>query len=1367
MKKKILILVKKDWGLSFLIILLLVISLLSLRPKLYLAGWDNFSVSLNSAVSFPRTLFATWREYRGFGVPSDSEAVDVFRQLLFLILDTALSKKLLEQVYLLLCFNTGVIGIYFLTKEVLKTGNFRFSSQLIKLGGLTGAFFYLFNLNALSVFFLPMTMYVSQFALFPLVLLFWFKIIKKEKISPKEIFFYSGSIMFFSAAYLTATIFLTLLIILGLVFLFNLKSFRRGIILGIFFLLLNAFWLLPFFNYVRMSSHFIPLASTYIEANEIQLNQASEYFGWKKLLIFWPTIFSTGAENLTTGQQEFIHPLAEELYKHPGLERGLWLLPFLAFIGTLIIIRKNKKCLYWLPGLFFLVLFLLRKECPPLGFVYDFFGKAIPHFKIIFRFSGEKLYPLLSISSCLLAAVALPVFYRFLVGAEKKIIRLITIPAFILLIYLFRFYFFGQFTSSLMHSRIPQEYFEIAHIINQDRQFGRALHLPEGEVSYWKSYSWGYVGSSFLGFMLNKPLLEKTFVPASLENDYWLGSLQKIAKNSQYLSTSESREERLTLLRELIKRAQVKYVIWDETVSQSVVLRNKIFWGIYSSGSYQALLKGLEKEGFLVKISEYSINEADYLALYPESRKLSESARLKIESESGKKIELYRVQADYRPVISANLALGIDPGLKNLFIRPLLNQDMTYIQGREEKDYQTYPFYQPESLLIENENNFQLVFPRIGRKSILAISESVDYENKTVAVRLEVEREEDNLVINLFGLNLPVIDQREQRLFLGRVVIPLNRLSDFDKPDANSIVLSNWHVLPEKSFSELRLAIGDLILPLPQINKGEVKDLGAVLVAKDNLVIEVLTLDSQIPLDLNSFALTENPNCYGDQVEGYANSVEKQGDLVLTTQNGTSCLIKPLNNEVGPETKYTELVIDYSYLSQDFETISNFKMPSILQKTVQKKIKGLETSNYFNLCLIDGFAGGCLNNHRSVRAESSGRILLPSDQKVEGRFLQLLLALPTIGYQYARLNLHSVLLRNYQLVFSQKIELTKAFSQRILAPNREDRLSVSFPKILSVYSYYYDSEVDAFPTYNQPCLAPASYRTTKQIGTATAFYNENCQNGIALNLKFNSDNFYLWQTNYHLFASKYPRYFLKGKLKDYQDEYLSVGQGYPNISEFKSFQRADSLNFLINRAAVNDYVENQLNEFETKSAFAFLYPQPGLGDSQEMVFTIEQNSKNQGLFTINGLNLIQLPEAWQNLVLESGEVQKRYSSLSILNSKRILPSLWQVKAIKPKKSEEKSLLVFNQAFADQWQAYQGSVFNALLGVNKLKADKVKVNGWANGWEIEKEAFEKGKAKTIYLFYTPERLAFIGWLITIFAFFIAPFILPKIWARLKN
>ena len=99
-------------GLIVLIAILVWISATSLHPGLYLIGWDNYSSYLTGVPGILRTIFSTWRSYRGIGVPSDSESTDVFRQIFAWGLAPFVDESLLDQFYILACLWMGALGAY-------------------------------------------------------------------------------------------------------------------------------------------------------------------------------------------------------------------------------------------------------------------------------------------------------------------------------------------------------------------------------------------------------------------------------------------------------------------------------------------------------------------------------------------------------------------------------------------------------------------------------------------------------------------------------------------------------------------------------------------------------------------------------------------------------------------------------------------------------------------------------------------------------------------------------------------------------------------------------------------------------------------------------------------------------------------------------------------------------------------------------------------------------------------------------------------------------------------------------------------------------------------------------------------------------
>ncbi len=102
--KKIWYFVRQKYGPILLSLLLIVICFLSIRWGQYLLSNDNYSPELNPSMSVSRYLESpAWRGYRVLGTPSDSEQADIFRSVLFQILQLFIPKWFLAQFYSLIC----------------------------------------------------------------------------------------------------------------------------------------------------------------------------------------------------------------------------------------------------------------------------------------------------------------------------------------------------------------------------------------------------------------------------------------------------------------------------------------------------------------------------------------------------------------------------------------------------------------------------------------------------------------------------------------------------------------------------------------------------------------------------------------------------------------------------------------------------------------------------------------------------------------------------------------------------------------------------------------------------------------------------------------------------------------------------------------------------------------------------------------------------------------------------------------------------------------------------------------------------------------------------------------------------------------
>lgn len=1299
MVKKLLNLIKNNWGLLVLIPILFAIIISSVKPNYFVMGWDNFSVSLNTKISLPRTFFATWREYRGLGVPSDSEVVDIFRQIIFIFISIFSAPELINQIYILGVLILGTLGVYILAKYLIQTLK-GIPDLLLESGAVVASVFYLFNLNTLATFYLPMPMYVTRFALLPWLVFVFIKLIQKKKITRKSIFLLIIISLFGATSYLTATVFITTVLLLGIITITVPETFTHNLKILALFLLINAYWLLPFANYTLQKSSIVPTASTFVEVNEIQLNEAPHHFTWKKLLTFYPNFFYTQAKTLSTNESINLHPKVDS-FANSSLESNFLLLfPVLYLTGCLIIISKPKsKYLRWIPLVLLMSLFMLRKEYSPLGSVYDWLGTNVPLFEVVFRFADTKFYPLLALAGSLAAGVAIIFVAKSFISLMPKILRPLLVFCLVSLIllpniFIYATFFDGNFIAPLMYNQIPKPYSEIANHINNDPDNFRVLHLPIESVSYWKPYSWGYVGSSFLTFMLDKPLIDRTFEPASKENDQIDTAILQLAQNAENIKDEAEVMNRAKQLEKLLGISHIKYIILDETVTPDVKRRDTAFWGIFPTEGITRLVEKLDQEGSLLLKEEFKT--PNKLRLYT-VRNFKSSAKTKDEAE----------------VVSSLH--------KNLQLEPFLSNKTAYFQEKE-LEGKIFPLQLSD---LETDFTGTKTELHLPIKSTNLTLSTYDTSNTKNAFDVFLSKNKTHLIIGIKHKRYPLeIDNQTT----SELHIPLSLIKEQQTQKIDNFV-SDWHTLPIKEVTVYRINIGNITFPLSSDLTDKPKYFTTILTSQSPVEIRLLAPDNIVKISPSNFAYTEDPNCFKDQFEEYEYNLNiTANSLVLSSQNGTTCITAPFQRNT--QNTYLETEISYGLAAKNLDISKKQNTPSSSQKNIRKEIDKLETANYFNYCLMNITTGSCLNNHQAIGKQAPKNIIIPSVNLASPK-TQILLSLPTINKQSNSLTINNLQIKTYKTVFGKKLGIPIEYSSTKTNSDSQHELSLQIPRILSNGSYYLNPKLDALKVYNKPCDNEDHYRNTKKSDSYTLQYTHGCQTGAYQELPFNNNNFYFWQISYDLQSGKTPKFLVKEDINTYKDEYLALNQDYQN------------------------------------DAYTFVYPQPGLNDTQNKLFTIFHQSDNQGILAIKDFNIIELPRAWQSLTITPKSVSKTFEKADVAAIKKIIPSLWKITLKGQSNSQNDYLLEFGQGYDQQWQLFNTSnPLLVFLDQQKSSSRKVKVNGLTNGWIIPKE--ELNDEETIfYAFYTPERLSVAGWILTLTTIPLSLLLPGKVQRKKKN
>lgn len=1348
--KKIASYVKRNPGLVVLLILLFFLNIASLKPQFYLIGWDNFSSYFNLKTNLFRTFFSSWREYRGLGVPSDSEVVDLFRQVFFLIFSPFLKTNLLDQVYFLFCLNIGVLGVYFFTKRFLKHALIKEKYKYLDIAAFTASFFYLFNLNTLATFYFPMTMYISRFASLPILFLIFFKLINEKTVSFKAWTLIILAMLFISTSYLTATIFIVLSLFI-LIFSLFLGKRKREILVWLLFICLNAFWLLPFANYALEKAEIVKLSPNFIDANESQLNKSTSFYSLERLLVLYPNFMDTKITDIADNNSHYLHPRTDFFNSIVG-KSILFIFSLSYFGGVVLILTKyRKKIFLWIPVTIFLSLFLIGKEYTPLGFAYSLIKKAVPYFDILFRFADTKFNIFIAFSGGIGAGL-LSIYLLSACNRWGKMRRyLFKTGVFLVLalyIVIFSSYFNGSLIAPFIYNKIPSAYFEVAKTINEDNESFRVLHLPLNKTGYWKFYVWGMAGSSFLNFMLDKPLIDRAFEPASMENAYLHQAIIQLVENNQDIRDPQQLNQRSEEFYQLLRKVGIKYLVWDETVFASVYSRGINFWGKFNTQDTKKLLENLESLGPLEAKAEFQLNILDYLDLYPRRFPLSQKIADRLAKDPFYSIKLYEVK-DFQPKIYfVEQTESIDPNLGNLLASNLVLQNQNYVQDEKKQTGAFFPFQRQDIPLTQNNNEISFKVENTFQNSDKYLIEFRKEDIKEMSHYIEVfaHNDDKSLIVSFYRLPYPIIQNQKKSEYLGQVRIPLVKIKSslFEAESNLENYFSDWRILKFKEISALRLSVNGYVFPLPAKLGTEDELITTLVVSGDQIEAKLLAKYKSSEINLADFQLTENPNCFEDKIEDYDFELKKTDDkLILLSKNGSTCLVKTIGEDITNETSHLETRFEIEAKAKDLDNLYNQKLGKSAKPLLKKFILDHPKPNLLRVCIRGQHTDECFNKHQILSLRNKQTVMIPLEKPVEYIYEPLIIiATNNITYQEQEISVNSLVFDQFKTISEASLEIKPLSLSYDIALDNNQEVSLQIPKALSEKSFYFDEENDGFYLSNKPCFElPSSYRTFRLINSNWVSFFENCSNIFSIKNSFDSSRFYLWKINYHLFSGKYPKYLLEDGFRFYKNNYLSLNQGYPNVPSFKDFQKPEGLLTRFFRSSYLRKLEKKFKDINFQTAYTYIYPHPELDDREVKDYTLHQDSENEGIVSVSSFEILELPNSWQNLVIREKDKTRQYDLPQEIEYKQVLPSLWQVN-YQSKSNNRPLLLVFNEAYDHQWKIYD-NVFNFFLGKQKENTRHLKFNGYANAWEIGSHERQK-----MYIFYAPEMLSWLGWSLTL-------------------
>lgn len=874
---------QKNWGKTILFIILLVIIIINFKSGYFILGNDNYTPELNPQLTFNRSIQdPAWRSYRVLGIPSDSEQADIFRSGLFTALSTFLPRWFISQVYVFFAFFMGSVSTAFLCLDIAKR---HVKYKHIEILFLTAGLFYAANLVTSWMMFSPLKVFLAGYAFLPFVL--WRLSRVYVKPNPLNFAFLSIAVIFFTTSGMVATTFIVesgIILFFFLYFILTSKhSVKKTILITIVGLTVifgtQLFWILPFIQYVKTNSHALQdsfinrvLTPELIE-QEVKYNKPLDVFRFYYSWLDW--INNDGT---------FQYPY-REWYNNSLVSILLGYIPtFFVVVGLFWIFIKKSWRLAVLSLLFFGGWFIIKGVNDPLGSVYIFFQNHIPLFQQVFRWQSSKVFSTLTISISLFGSLGVLYIYKKLeVLPYGKIVQLVFTICIVVssLVYVYPYFDRGLIGKD-SYVKVPEEYNELRTFLENYDPHQRIYLAPEANTLYFRSYSWGFFGSSFLNYVLPNPLIERALTTGSYENE----NAQAVLEQAYY---SENQE---------------KFIRALDTFNTPLVLLDK------------TAFKG--KNGY-----DYDLNLMDkQLELNPHLSKIWEKNDLSLfkinDIQQTKTLVPLYEKHDWRKLYEMNI-------LKNQPIHFYTNSKISgaiFPFALESDEIQTTP----ESIIISSR------FTGVEDTYSLKLQSA---ETNTYPTRIFYNKENSTLELSPAVPRIIVQNQFvQQQVSTKNISIPNNAkfVSIGDRIIELSTISSNGYVI-DVPFDSVG---GNILfwLNLHQTTKLEnvIKDKYTISPTKDSIMKINLTLSSLKPTQLNICAYSKLlAKCLNDDVSFYIN--EKDQDIhvlvpqVISSAQPTEIYLNvPQSDNIRFITikNYTADLYSSSQVPSKVEDISNF-----------------------------------------------------------------------------------------------------------------------------------------------------------------------------------------------------------------------------------------------------------------------------------------------------------------------------------------------------------------------------------------------------------------------------------------------------------
>lgn len=525
-------------------------------------GWDGLYPELNIGLNIERGVNAAWQDNYGLGVQAGHGfAATLPHTIIIGVLRLIFPIEMVRPLFTFLCLYVGGIGIYvllnllfakFVSKKIVDP-----IGEYVPFVSVFASVFYMTNLVSVQMFALQLEAFIVQFAALPWLI--WIVVrLLTEKISRKLWIYFIAINVFASIQGFIPPLFVTYLLILGIIFVgyvvsekFSFLSIKRVLIIGIGTIAINSYWLLPFISYLLLQQGDYLNAYNNLISTPKFIEQSLKYGGFQGLVLL-KSFFWEGYQLGGYVFGKFISYHRSWFVELLGLI--IW---FVMLVGSVVSFKISKS---WLIRSLFvgnlLIFSLMATGVFPFSLLTNFLQILSPSFAQAFRITFTKFGLGLSFFYSLFFGIGLLFLLNYFRKRFPKFKFSVNflVMVFGVLVYYSMPIFNGGFLFQKLKIEIPNSYFDTIDFFKNNPN-GRIAEFPQECSEGWYTNKWGYFGSGFMWYGIENPLLSRSA-------DVW----GKANENYYWQITQALREKDFGKVDNVLDKYDVKWVTYDSSL---------------------------------------------------------------------------------------------------------------------------------------------------------------------------------------------------------------------------------------------------------------------------------------------------------------------------------------------------------------------------------------------------------------------------------------------------------------------------------------------------------------------------------------------------------------------------------------------------------------------------------------------------------------------------------------------------------------------------------------------------------------------------------------------------------------------------------